>query len=300
MCSIVFSTTFINSAMICIYLNYSNVFKAFYNELYLLWIFIVIKTTYLNEKSQQISKQIAKLARRQWPNNWSQLFGILVTLITKDILIEINSMRLPIYESEINNLCKQLMPILFQIWTKVLTFPFSMFETKQNYESYGDPNAAKLQIANKNEVEYYCYSYCNLIINISLIKNLRKNDKQTLIIKNENDIGQYIIVNGQSNQTYFVEIIKNVKNDLQITHLSIIHEIINILLMIDKNSFEFRNSITKYYKTKMFNITSNQVIKSLVNITVSKIELFEFSVALIASLLVGLEMDIMVCDICPY
>ncbi len=63
--------------------------------------------------------------------------------------------------------------------------------------------------------------------------------------------------------------------------------------MVDKNSFEFRDSIIKYYKTKMFNITSNQIIKSLVNITVSKIELFEFSVALIASLLVGLEMDIL-------
>eukprot|EP01084_Bolivina_argentea_P076011 137739_1 len=110
----------------------------------------LLLTTYLSEKSEhcfkQISQCIAKLARREWPKNWQSLFQILVTniqkddancvlrtaLIITDILREIASMRLPQYTDAIQKLSVDLMPILFNIWTKAFTFAFAQFETKQN------------------------------------------------------------------------------------------------------------------------------------------------------------------------
>ena len=107
-------------------------------------------TTYLNEKCENVSKQvaqcIAKLARKEWPSNWNLLFEILVSNIKKDdancvlitcrvirdILEEISSMRLPLYQQSIHKLSIELTPILFEIWTKAFTFSFSQFESQQN------------------------------------------------------------------------------------------------------------------------------------------------------------------------
>ena len=106
-------------------------------------------SSYLNEKSEQITKQIAqciaKLAAEEWPNHWGQLFDVLVTNIKKDdavhvlrtamvisdVLQESTTQRLPRHDAALNELAGKLMPILFSIWTKAFQFSFSQFESPQ-------------------------------------------------------------------------------------------------------------------------------------------------------------------------
>jgi len=109
----------------------------------------LLLTTYLNEKSEQITKQIAqciaKLTRKEWPSNWGQLFDVLVTNIQKDdahsvlwtamvisdILQESMTMRLPRHHAALHQLSEKLMPILFSIWNKAFQFSFNLLESKQ-------------------------------------------------------------------------------------------------------------------------------------------------------------------------
>lgn len=93
-----------------------------------------------------VAQCIAKLARKEWPNSWNQLFQVLVTnvkqddantvlktcIMIRDILQEINSMRISIFQPAIHKLSIELMPILFQIWTKAFHFSFAQFESQQN------------------------------------------------------------------------------------------------------------------------------------------------------------------------
>ena len=109
----------------------------------------MLLTTYLSEKSEQITKQIAqciaKLMREEWPNNWGNLFDVLVTNIRKDdassmlrtamvihdILQESMTMKSAPHNAALNELSMKLMPVLVAIWAKAFQFCFSQFESMQ-------------------------------------------------------------------------------------------------------------------------------------------------------------------------
>ena len=109
----------------------------------------LLLTTYLSEKSEQLTKHIAqciaKLARKEWPNHWHALFDILVAnlkkddahsllrtaMVLRDVLAEFPSMRLPAQRQATSKLSAQLMPILLSVWRKALHFTFAQLEQSQ-------------------------------------------------------------------------------------------------------------------------------------------------------------------------
>eukprot|EP01084_Bolivina_argentea_P087634 158273_1 len=256
----------------------------------------LLLTTYLNEKSEQICKQIsqciAKLARREWPNNWSLLFSILVNniksdnascvlrtaFIISDILSEISSMRLPMYQQDINKLSSQLLPILFSIWTKGFTYSFSMFETKQNCD------------LNK------LYKFLSLCLFLSKSIRILIKKSYELEFSNNSIGGQYLNksleVIQKLHDRYYIQLIshKNSNNKPLADVIKCINSILKILLITIRETHQqftlsfriilpnflsyYYHLITKHNKNKNRNNNNNNNNNNMKNVSINNNLLF--------------------------